>query len=66
MSNIRHNDDQPVMFGYSVSRNVSMRSQPGGEELGPTWGEWRAMTPTERDHVLQETVNELIDVWVEQ
>jgi hypothetical protein len=63
MAQHKHEDDEPVMYGYSSSRNISMRGSD--EELGVTWGEWREMSDKQRADAIQETVNELIDVWVE-
>jgi hypothetical protein len=61
----KHNDDDPVMVGYASSKNISFRnSSSKGEELGVTWGEWREMTEKERDEVIEEYVNELVQVWV--
>lgn len=59
-----HADDDPVLVGFSSSRNASMHGKH--EELGLTWGEWRAMTESERDDLMQEYVNELIDAHVER
>jgi hypothetical protein len=33
---MRHDDDEPVRYGYSSSRNISFRSPKAGEELGIT------------------------------
>lgn len=59
----KHADDEQVTYGYDSSRNVTFRGE--GEELGVTWGEWRAMSQKERDDLLDQTVWELIDLYVE-
>ena len=38
---MRHADDDPVIFKYAASCNISFR---GEEESGYTWGEWRGMS----------------------
>lgn len=60
-----HKDDEPVMFGFSSTRNTSMRSSKGGEEIGYTWGEWRDMSEKEQIGVLIDAAGELVDVWIE-
>lgn len=55
------NDDDPVMFGFDSSRNISFRGEGGS---GLTWGEWRKMNRAEKDDVIQDFVNSLIDVYV--
>lgn len=63
----KHADDEPVMFGYAASCNISFSSPSGGEESGYTWGEWREMTDRERDEAFAEFVfNTLgVEVYVE-
>lgn len=64
----KHADDDPVMVGYSSSRNRTFSSEHGRgpEELGVTWGEWREMSKTERNQIMAEYLNTLVDVWVEE
>lgn len=40
-----HADDDPVIFHYSASCNISFH---GEDESGYTWGEWREMNDEER------------------
>lgn len=63
----KHADEEPVMFGYAASCNISFRSQYGGQESGYTWGGWREMSDRERDEAYNEFVwNELgMEVYVE-
>jgi hypothetical protein len=58
----RNDDDAPVMLGYESSRNISFH---GEEETGYTWGEWREMTTAERDEVIANVADELVDVYVQ-
>lgn len=60
-----HNDDDPVMVGYSSSRNITFNSRNGADELGITWGDWRRMSDDEKSEALAEYTSELVDVWVE-
>ena len=57
----KHADDEPVVYGYGSSRNISMR---GEGELGFTWGEWRVMDEDARREFLNEIVFELVEVYV--
>lgn len=59
----RHSDDDPVLFGYSSDYSVGFEDRHG-DDRGVTWGEWRAMTATEQQAVMQEYVNELVEVFV--
>lgn len=53
-------DDEPVIFGYDSSRNVSFHDE---DESGYTKGEWRRMTEDERSDALQEFLNEIVEVY---
>lgn len=57
----QHNDDDPVIFGYESSYNISFR---GEEESGYTWGEWRKMTDSQKNAALDEHVWTLVDLYV--
>ncbi len=57
-------DDEPVTFSFSSSRNIKFRGK--GEELGVTWGEWRKMTPSQRDALLNETLWGLVELSVDE
>lgn len=59
----KHADDDPVLFGYSSDYNAGFEDRHG-DERGISWGEWRAMSPTERSRAMQEYVNELVEVFV--
>lgn len=58
---MKHNDDEPVMFGYAASCNISFR---GSEDSGYTWWEWRQMNREERAEVLQEFLYDRLGVEV--
>jgi hypothetical protein len=58
----KHDDDEPVMFGYASNRNISFHGQ---EESGFTWGEWRQMSRDQQLEAMTETVWELVDLYVE-
>jgi len=59
----KHADDELVLFGYSSDFNVGFEDRHG-DDRGVTWGEWRQMNSTERERVMQEYVNELVEVFV--
>jgi hypothetical protein len=59
----KHADDDPVTVGFDSSRNISFNGE--GEELGVTWGQWRAMSEEQRNATISDFVFELIDVFVE-
>lgn len=44
-----HADDDPVIFTYSASSNISFR---GRLESGWTWGEWRELGSDEQDEAV--------------
>jgi hypothetical protein len=48
-----HADEDPVMFGYAASCNISFR---GERESGYTWGQWREMSDKDK----QEAYNDFI------
>lgn len=56
-----NDDNEPVIFGYGSSKNVTFS---GSDESGYTKGEWREMSQKDRDDALQEWLNELVDVYV--
>jgi hypothetical protein len=60
----KHEDDDPVMVGHSSGRYHGARSQEP-EELGYTWGDWRAFTEAEQLGALNEYRAGLMDVWIE-
>jgi hypothetical protein len=47
----RPDDDEPVIFGYAASCNISFRGQ---EDSGYTRGQWREMTEIERQEAYEE------------
>ena len=53
MANDQHADDEPVIFGYAASCNISFK---GKRESGYTWGEWREMNDKERDDAYMEFI----------
>lgn len=59
----KHADDEPVTFSYESSHNITFHGER--EELGYTWGDWRAMTPKERADVLNETLWSLAQVSID-
>lgn len=63
---VKHADSDPVLFGYSSSRNVTFQSRGGGDDSCYTWGEWRAMSSAQQNEIVQEYVNDLVQVWVEE
>lgn len=56
-----HDDDDPVMIKYESNRNISFQDE---EELGYTWGEWRAMSRKRKDEAITTYLYELVDVYV--
>lgn len=62
----KHADSDPVKVGYSSSRDAQFNSRNGADELGYTWGEWRAMSRDQQADALTEYVFTLVDVWVEE
>ena len=44
-----HADDDPVIFTYSASCNISFR---GEHDSGLTWGEWREMNDPEKNEAI--------------
>ncbi len=60
----KHDDNEPVMVGHSSSRYSGARSQEP-EELGYTWGEWRALTEDEQRNAIDDYRAELMGVWIE-
>lgn len=49
----KHADDDPVIFDYSASCNISFR---GSGDSGFTWGDWREMN----DHEKQEAIDQFL------
>lgn len=45
----KHEDNDPVMFRYSASCNITFR---GDEESVYTWEEWRALSWREKDEAI--------------
>lgn len=59
----KHADDEQVTVGYSASSNISFNGE--GQELGFTWGEWRAMSEKQRTDELTNHLWTLVDLYVE-
>ena len=59
----RHADDDPVLFGYSSSENVTFNGE--NEESGYTWGQWRAMTEDEQVKARTDFLWTIAEVYVE-
>lgn len=53
-------NDPEVRLGYSSSMNISMA---GTVETGVLRSEWDEMSDDEKETVIQETINELIEVF---
>jgi hypothetical protein len=54
-------DSNPeVRLGYNSSRNISFR---GTEETGYSRKEWDEMSQKDKDMVIQDLVNELVEVY---
>jgi hypothetical protein len=51
-----------VKLGYSSSSNISFQGQI--DTMIPR-EEWDEMSEKEQDEIIQESVNELVDIWVE-
>lgn len=58
----RPDDDKQATYQYSSDYNISMQGE-GGLEM--TKGEWRRLSQEERDAVIQEILNDLVEVWVD-
>jgi hypothetical protein len=61
----KHADDDPVMVGFSSSRDAQFNSRHGADELGYTWGDWRKMSADEQADAISGYLHDLVEVWVE-
>jgi hypothetical protein len=57
----KHADDEEVILTYSASSNITFH---GELPTGVTWGEWREMTMTEQNDVVNDAIGELLDIGV--
>lgn len=53
MTDNKHADSDPVMFGYAASCNISFQ---GEEDSGYTWGDWREMSKKDKDEAYMEFI----------
>lgn len=56
-----HADDDPVVFGYASTVNISFS---GAIESGYTWGDWREMSEADKDAARQEFIYDTLGVEV--
>ncbi len=59
----RHNDDDPVIFGYSAMASISFH---GKRDSGFTWGEWREMNDREKDEAFNTFTYETLGVSISE
>lgn len=57
----KHADDDPVVFTYSASCNITFR---GERDSGLTWGEWREMNDPEKAEAIDQFLFEDLGVSV--
>lgn len=58
-----HKDSDPVTFSYASSANVTFHGT--GYDTGYIWGDWREMSESEQQNVINELAHELIDISID-